>query len=48
MFGLDDWVAGYSDGVTLWLVVVVAILLGLRHAKAPPCGCTPEADEPAL
>jgi cytochrome c biogenesis protein CcdA len=35
MFGLDDWVAGYSDGVTLWLVVVVAILLGLRHATDP-------------
>ena len=35
MFGLDDWLAGYSDGVTLWLVVVVAILLGLRHATDP-------------
>ena len=35
MFGLDDWVAGYSDGVTLWLVVVVAVLLGLRHATDP-------------
>jgi hypothetical protein len=35
MFGLDDWVAGYSDGVTLWLVIVVAILLGLRHATDP-------------
>ena len=35
MFGLDDWVAGYSDGVTLWLVVAVAILLGLRHATDP-------------
>ena len=35
MFGLDDWVAGFSDGVTLWLVVVVAVLLGLRHATDP-------------
>jgi cytochrome c biogenesis protein CcdA len=35
MLGLDDWVAGYSDGVTLWLVIVVAILLGLRHATDP-------------
>jgi len=35
MFALDDWVAGYSDGVTLWLVIVLAILLGLRHATDP-------------
>jgi cytochrome c biogenesis protein CcdA len=35
MFGLDDSLAGYSDGVTLWLVVVVAIVLGLRHATDP-------------
>jgi ABC-type nickel/cobalt efflux system permease component RcnA len=35
MIGLDDWLAGYSDGVTLWLVIVVAILLGLRHATDP-------------
>jgi len=35
MFGLDNWLAGYSDGVTLWLVVVVAVLLGLRHATDP-------------
>jgi cytochrome c biogenesis protein CcdA len=35
MFGLDDWVAAYSDGVTLWLVIVVAVLLGLRHATDP-------------
>src|ERR671931_2215227 len=35
MFGLDDWVAGYSDGVTLWIVIVVAVLLGLRHATDP-------------
>jgi cytochrome c biogenesis protein CcdA len=35
MLGLDTWLAGYSDGVTLWLVVVVAVLLGLRHATDP-------------
>lgn len=35
MPGLDSWLAGYSDGVTLWLVIVVAILLGLRHATDP-------------
>jgi cytochrome c biogenesis protein CcdA len=35
MPGLDNWLAGYSDGVTLWLVIVVAILLGLRHATDP-------------
>jgi high-affinity nickel permease len=35
MFGLDDWVAHFSDGTTLLLVVVVAIVLGLRHATDP-------------
>jgi cytochrome c biogenesis protein CcdA len=35
MLGLDTWLAGYSDGVTLWLVGVVAVLLGLRHATDP-------------
>ena len=35
MFGLDDWVAHFSDGTTLGLVAVVAILLGLRHATDP-------------
>ena len=35
MFGLDDWLAGYSNGVTLGLVMVVAVLLGLRHATDP-------------
>jgi len=28
----DAWIAGLSDGTTLWLVLVVAVLLGLRHA----------------
>ena len=35
MFGLDEWITGFSDGASLLLVVVVAILLGLRHATDP-------------
>lgn len=35
MFGLDDFIASYSDGASLLLVVAVAILLGLRHASDP-------------
>ena len=35
MFGLDDWIANFSDGATLGLIVVVAVLLGLRHASDP-------------
>jgi ABC-type nickel/cobalt efflux system permease component RcnA len=35
MFGLDDFIASYSDGASLLLVVLVAILLGLRHATDP-------------
>jgi ABC-type nickel/cobalt efflux system permease component RcnA len=35
MFGLDEAVAGMSDGTTMLLVVVVAALLGLRHATDP-------------
>lgn len=35
MFGLDQAVAGYSDGTTTAIVVVVAIVLGLRHASDP-------------
>src|ERR671922_2127936 len=35
MFGLDDWIAHFSDGTTLALVGVVAIVLGLRHAADP-------------
>lgn len=35
MFGLDDWVAGFSDGASLWLVVLVGVVLGLRHATDP-------------
>jgi high-affinity nickel permease len=35
MFGLDDWIAQFSDGATLLLVGVVALALGLRHATDP-------------
>jgi len=35
MFGLDDQIAGFSDGTTLIVVAVVSILLGLRHASDP-------------
>ncbi len=35
MFGLDDKIAGFSDGTTLLVVAAVAVLLGLRHASDP-------------
>ena len=35
MFGLDDWIAQFSDGATLLLVCGLAVLLGLRHATDP-------------
>jgi ABC-type nickel/cobalt efflux system permease component RcnA len=35
MFGLDDFLASFSDGATLVVVIAVAILLGLRHATDP-------------
>lgn len=35
MFGLDEWVAGFSDGTSVLLVVLVGVLLGLRHATDP-------------
>lgn len=35
MFGLDDWIAGFSDGSSVWIVLLVAVLLGLRHATDP-------------
>jgi ABC-type nickel/cobalt efflux system permease component RcnA len=35
MFGLDDSLAGVSDGHALLVVVAVALLLGLRHATDP-------------
>jgi hypothetical protein len=35
VFGIDDKLAGLSDGTTLVIVLGVAILLGLRHASDP-------------
>jgi hypothetical protein len=35
MFGLDDSIASLSDGTSVWLVVLAATLLGLRHATDP-------------
>lgn len=35
MFGLDDWIAGLSEGASIGVVLLVAILLGLRHATDP-------------
>src|SRR4029079_6973217 len=35
VFGLDDWIAGLSDGASLGVVLLVAALLGLRHATDP-------------
>jgi len=35
MFGLDEYIAGLSDGASLLLIIAVAILLGLRHATDP-------------
>jgi ABC-type nickel/cobalt efflux system permease component RcnA len=35
VFGLDDWIAGLSNGASLAVVLLVAALLGLRHATDP-------------
>jgi ABC-type nickel/cobalt efflux system permease component RcnA len=35
VLGLDDSIAGLSDGVSMWIVLAVAVLLGLRHATDP-------------
>jgi high-affinity nickel permease len=35
MFGLDDKIAGMSNGASLAIVIAVAVLLGLRHASDP-------------
>jgi hypothetical protein len=35
MFGLDQALAGASDGTTLLVVLGIALLLGLRHASDP-------------
>lgn len=35
MFGLDDQLAGFSSGGSILIVLLVATLLGLRHATDP-------------
>jgi ABC-type nickel/cobalt efflux system permease component RcnA len=35
MLGLDDWIAGLSQGSSIAVVLFVAALLGLRHATDP-------------
>jgi ABC-type nickel/cobalt efflux system permease component RcnA len=35
MFGLDDWIAELARGGGLLIVLLVALLLGLRHASDP-------------
>jgi high-affinity nickel permease len=35
MLGLDDKIAAFSHGGSLWIILVVAVLLGLRHATDP-------------
>ena len=35
MFGLDERLAAASDGASIWIVLAVAVLLGLRHATDP-------------
>lgn len=35
MFGIDDWISGFSDGASVWMVALVAVFLGLRHAADP-------------
>src|SRR6266849_2380458 len=35
MFGLDHWIAGLSQGASFVVVLMVAVVLGLRHATDP-------------
>jgi hypothetical protein len=35
MLGLDDRIVAFSDGASVWIVLAVAVLLGLRHATDP-------------
>lgn len=35
MFGLDDSIAAFSHGASVWIVLATAVLLGLRHATDP-------------
>jgi ABC-type nickel/cobalt efflux system permease component RcnA len=35
VFGIDDWLTQFAQGESLALVLLVALLLGLRHASDP-------------
>jgi high-affinity nickel permease len=35
MLGLDERIAAFSNGGSVWIVLAVAVLLGLRHATDP-------------
>jgi ABC-type nickel/cobalt efflux system permease component RcnA len=35
MFGVDERIAAASHGASIWIVLAVAVLLGLRHATDP-------------
>jgi len=35
MFGLDERIAASSDDPSIWIVLAVAVLLGIRHATDP-------------
>jgi len=35
MFGLDESLASWSNGASIWIVFAIAVLLGLRHATDP-------------
>lgn len=35
MFSLDERIAAASNGASIWIVLLVAVLLGLRHATDP-------------
>jgi ABC-type nickel/cobalt efflux system permease component RcnA len=35
VFGLDESIASLSDGAGVWIVLAIAVLLGLRHATDP-------------
>jgi high-affinity nickel permease len=35
MFALDERIAASADGASVWIVLAVAVLLGLRHATDP-------------
>lgn len=35
MFGLDDWLVGFSEGASVAVVLLIGALLGLRHATDP-------------